>query len=174
MLIKSVAAVILAIFSQLLFAQEGVVNGDFVRLVDPLDEPEFYCFDLSGGGENLRVENPLQTHTCKAPGSNDQTFYFEGNRLKLSGSDRCIEPASSGGNTLPGSAIIVRTCSDDVLQNVSLGDDGKIRLGDLGYCLGAGPESTDASTVSHLWRTLIVVDCDSIDASLATWQVGLN
>ena len=43
-------------------------SGDFVRLVAPLDEPEFYCFDLAGWGKNLRLDDPLQTHTCKARG----------------------------------------------------------------------------------------------------------
>ena len=44
-------------------------------LRDPLDEPEFYCVDVAGFGNNLNLNSPLQAHTCK-PGADDELFIF--------------------------------------------------------------------------------------------------
>lgn len=149
-------------------------SGDFIRLVAALDEPEFYCFDLAGWGEHLKLDDPLQTHTCKTRGGEDQMFHFSEDRLKVSLYDRCVQVAGSGGETLFGSAVLARACSDDPLQKMSLGDDGRIHVGDTGLCLGAGSGSTKAGGPSHMWRTLTVVDCDGSDKNLVTWQKGLE
>ena len=169
---KHLISVLLIFLSQSLFAQER--EGDFIRLVDALDEPEFYCLDLAGWGDHLQLDDPLQTHTCKNRGAQDQMFHFEDGRLKASLYDLCVQAAGSSGVTLAGSAILARPCSDSPLQDFMLGDDGRIRMGDSGYCLAAGENSTEASGPSHLWRTLTVVNCDSARADLTTWQVGLD
>lgn len=148
-------------------------SGDFVRLVAPLDEPEFYCFDLAGWGKNLQLDDPLQTHTCKTRGAEDQMFHFSEGRLKVSGYERCVQVAGSGGKTLAGSAVLARACSDSPLQKLSLGDDGRIHVGDSGLCLGAGVDSTEASGPSHMWRTLSVVHCENTAEELVNWQTGL-
>ena len=44
-------------------------------LRDPLDEPEFYCVDVAGFGNNLNLNSPLQAHTYK-PGADDELFIF--------------------------------------------------------------------------------------------------
>ena len=154
---------------QLASAQESP-RGELIRLVDALDEPEFYCFDLAGWGKNLELDDPLQTHTCKATGFDDQLFELTGSRIKIAGSDRCIQVAGSSGVTLPGSAVLARPCSESPLQKISLRDNGLLQITGTGYCIGAGAESKPASGPSHLWRTLAVVDCAKTDASLSTWQ----
>jgi len=174
MFVKSWWAASLLLFASLIFANEDVARGDFVRLADPLDEPEFYCLDLAGWGRNLQLDDPLQTHTCKNRGAEDQKFHFDGNRLKVSLYDRCVQVAGSSGKTLAGSAVIARPCSDNPLQDLALDDRGYIRVGDSGFCLAAGNDSTEASGPSHMWRTLITIDCESATVSLATWQVGLE
>ena len=73
-------------------------DGDFIRLIAALDEPEYYCLDLAGWGEHLQLDDPLQTHTCKNRGANDQKFHFESGRLKVSLYDRCVQVAGSSGN----------------------------------------------------------------------------
>lgn len=149
-------------------------SGDFVRLVAELDEPEFYCFDLAGWGEHLKLDDPLQIHTCKTRGGEDQMFHFTDDQLIVSKYDRCAQVAGSGGETLVGSAVLARACSDDPLQKISLDDNGRIHVGDTGLCLGAGPDSTEASGPSHMWRTLTVVGCEGGDKNLLTWQKGLE
>lgn len=160
------------LLAQTLSAQQ--VEGNFIRLVDALDEPEFYCLDLAGWGDHLQLDDPLQTHTCKGRGGQDQMFHFDDNRLKVSLYDRCVQVAGSSGETLAGSAVLARPCSDNPLQNLALNDAGQIQIGDSDYCLGAGEESTEASGPSHMWRTLVAVNCDSAQAALATWRVGMG
>lgn len=163
------------LFSSLLQAQDKEPGGDFIRLVDGLDEPEeFYCFDLAGWGANLQLDDPLQTHTCKGRGGQDQMFHFDGNRLKVSLYDRCVQVAGSSGVTLAGSAVLARPCSDNPLQDMALNDSGQIQVGETDYCLGAGEDSAEASGPSHMWRTLVAVKCDSAQAALATWQIGMD
>jgi hypothetical protein len=162
------------LFSSLLQAQDEKPGGDFVRLVDALDEPEYYCLDLAGWGDHLQLDDPLQTHTCKGRGGQDQMFHFDGNRLKASLYDRCVQVAGSSGVTLAGSAVLARQCSDNPLQDLSLNDAGQIQIGDTAFCLGAGEDSTEASGPSHMWRTLVTVKCDSAQAALSTWQVGMG
>jgi len=40
-------------------------HGRYIRLIDPLDEPEYYCVDVPGAGRGVRLESALQAHTCK-------------------------------------------------------------------------------------------------------------
>ena len=163
--------VLLALLSA---AQAEENGGQFIRLVAALDEPEYYCLDLAGWGAHLQLDDPLQAHTCKNRGAEDQKFHFSNEQLKVSLYDRCVQVAGSSGNTLAGSAIIARACSDSPLQRLSLDDNGRLRIGDTGLCLGAGAESAEASGPSHMWRSLSAVHCDSADGELATWQVGLE
>lgn len=173
-MLKFVFMALFFIHSSQVFAQSEQGAGDFVMLLDPLDEPEFYCLDLAGWGDHLQLDDPLQAHTCKGSNAADQMFEFSGNQLKVSGYDRCVQVAGSSGVTLPGSAVLARGCSDSPLQKISLNSQGKILVGDTGYCLGLGSESTEASGPSHVWRTLAVVDCETADASLSRWQLGLD
>ena len=132
-MVSKLAAVFgLLLLSHASLAQDDAAVGDFVRLVDALDEPEFYCLDLAGWGDHLQLEDPLQTHTCKNCGAGDQKFYFADGKLKVAGFDRCVQVAGSSGTTLAGSAVIARTCSDNALQKLALDDDGRIRVGDVG------------------------------------------
>jgi hypothetical protein len=170
---KSASAVFLLFLSPFLWA-EAEHEGDFIRLVAALDEPEFYCLDLAGWGAHLQLDDPLQTHTCKMRGGDDQMFHFADGHLKASLFDRCVQAAGSSGKTLAGSAIIVRPCSDNALQMLELDAEGRLRVGETNFCIAAGKDSTEASGPSHMWRTLIVADCDDAEESLATWQVGLD
>lgn len=155
-----------------LSAQESM-QGDYIKLVDPLDEPEFYCFDLTGWQASLALDDPLQAHTCKQNGP-DQMFAFEGDRIQVIGYDRCLQASGSSGSTLPGAAILARECSDSgTLQGFELDGVGKMHIKETGLCVGAGTSSAQASGPSHVWRALVVMECDA-DDSLSTWQIGLN
>lgn len=166
------AAFVWVSLSQLAFGQPHM-EGDYIMLIDPLDEPEFYCFDLVGWGESLALEDPLQTHTCKAVGGGDQMFALANGKIQVSGTDRCLQVAGSGGTTLPGAALLARICADEPLQQFRLEQNGQIRLADTNFCIGAGDRSTPASGPSHLWRTMLIVDCDTAPEALSRWQVGM-
>jgi hypothetical protein len=155
-----------------LTAQEST-QGDYIKLIDPLDEPEFYCFDLTGWRASLALDDPLQAHTCKENGP-DQMFAFEGDRIEVVGYDRCLQASGSSGTTLAGATILARECSDtSTLQGFELDAAGKLHIKETGLCVGVGTSSGEASGPSHVWRALVVADCD-LDDSLSTWQIGLD
>jgi len=165
------AILVLAIMP--LSAQSFADSLTQVRLVDPLDEPEFYCLDLSGWGEHLKLEDPLQAHTCKTSGADDQMFELKDGKILVGNTGRCLQVGVSSGKPLAGVAVLARDCVDSPLQQLSLDDSGKISVGGTDLCLAAGHDSTDASGPSHVWRVLSAQPCDSTTAALNTWQVGL-
>lgn len=154
-------------------ANSAVSAAEHIRLVGALDEPEFYCVDLAGWGEHLKLDDPLQTHTCKRRGAQDQMFSIVSGQIKATHYDRCLQVAGSGRMSLPGSAVIARTCTASPLQSFVFEDSGLLRIKDSEYCIGAGGKSEEASGPSHLWRTLTVVQCD-VDNVLHRWQWGLK
>ena len=164
-----------SLFSSLsAWAQDIPTSGGHFRLKAPLDEPEFYCLDIAGWGDHLKLNDPLQSHTCKLSSANDQMFHFTGRRLVASNYGSCVQVAGSSKTTLPGSAVLVRPCADDnPLQDLALNKAGKLQVLGTDYCLGAGAESRPASGPSHMWRTLMVVSCDEASPALSTWQAGL-
>ena len=48
-----------------------------IRLVAPLDEPEFYCVDIPGYGPGVQLDSPLTGHTLKAFGSADEMWVMD-------------------------------------------------------------------------------------------------
>jgi hypothetical protein len=168
---KSIATIAL-VFSLLLSGYAAAETLVQIRLVDPLDEPEFYCLDLSGWGDHLKLEDPLQAHTCKTRGAGDQMFSVEDGKILVGDTGRCLQVASSG-KALAGSAILARACSDSAMQAFTLEEDGRISVTGSDLCIAAGDESTDASGPSHVWRVLSAEHCDSVSAELMTWQMGL-
>ena len=70
-----------------------VSDRSLIQLIDPLDEPEFYCVDVPGFGSNLHLGAALMGHTCK-PGAEDELFAVNqpnvGN-LFMPAYDRCLQ-----------------------------------------------------------------------------------
>ena len=173
--LRSVLICAVALVAVPAFAQ---TEGDRIMLADPLDEPEYYCFDLTGFRDSLVLDDPLQAHTCKAMGRGpDQLFAFEGEKIQVVGYDRCLQAAGTAGRTVAGASILARECTDtgrsSAMQRFELGSSGKLRIKDTDLCVGVGASSTPANGPSHIWRALIVLDCDA-DDSLSKWQIGLN
>ena len=85
-----------------------------IQLVDPLDEPEFYCVDVPGFRASLNLEGALTAHTCK-PGADDELFTvghpLAGN-LYMPAYDRCVEAAGA----TDGAELYLKPCADDSLQ----------------------------------------------------------
>lgn len=139
-----------------------------LKLVDQLDESESYCMDVTGWADHLKLEDPLQAHTCK-PNSPDQEYVVEGNTLKMPEYNRCLTASASGDMTLPGAALLMRACNDSNMQNFKLLSSGRIQLTGSNLCVAAGNESLEASGPSHVWRVASVQPCDSTDQKLITW-----
>ena len=171
--VKLSVATLAGMFAMLLSSQfvfaESMVQ---VRLVDPLDEPEYYCLDLSGWGDHLKLEDPLQAHTCKTRGADDQLFTVEDGRILVGDTGRCLEVAGSD-TQLAGAAILARSCGDSAMQVFNLRDNGQITVGDAGLCVVVGEQTAEASGPSHVWRIFTIGSCDAAKSELMTWQVGL-
>ena len=146
-----------------------------LRLVDFLDDPLGYCVDVAGFGANLRLDAPLQAHTCK-PGSDDQLFSrLNGGGMRLTQHDRCLTVIQA----VDGSEVMVSPCdAGGSWQRIRLKDDGRIRLAaDDGsaLCLGvAGGSGEPAGGRNHLRRDLTLQDCDGAKISLIQWELVMQ
>ncbi|WP_086980766.1 RICIN domain-containing protein [Vibrio aphrogenes] len=153
----------------LLSATANAADTFTLKLVDQLDEPESYCLDVTGWGDHLKIDDPLQVHTCKAK-SPDQIFEVAGNALKMPEYNRCLTATASGDSALAGSALILRECDGSKVQHFTLHSSGKIMMDDSSLCVASGKESQEASGPSHLWRVASLQSCDSYDQKLMTWK----
>ena len=146
-------------------AQVLVPEGPtLIQLIDPLDEPEFYCVDIPGFGNSLNTDAPLQAHTCK-PGGADELFVVnqpaEG-QLFMPAYDLCME-AEEG-------LTYTRSCSESAAQRFVVGADGTIRTGEGRLCLSVAPgEGQPTGGPSHLARGLLLADCAQAERSLSRW-----
>lgn len=146
-----------------------------IQLLDPLDEPEFYCVDVPGFGRSLNLQGALTAHTCK-PGADDEMFLWDSpasGQISMPAYDLCVE--ASGEEA--GSKLQLASCSEAPLQLFRYEENGRIRLdqgtaeGDL--CLTVGPEPGEPTGgPSHLRRTLTLETCSQVDESRALWTVG--
>ena len=146
-----------------------------LRLDDNLDDPQGYCVDVAGFGANIRLDAPLQAHTCK-PGSADQMFspiaLVDGGGIGLVEYDRCLAAAMAES----GAGINVVGCDASTLnQRFSLGEDGRVQLASPdgpGLCLGiAAGMGEPAGGRDHLRRDLVLYHCEEADPALVTWDL---
>ncbi len=146
----------------------AVAARTLVQLVDPLDEPEFYCVDVPGFGSSLRLEAALMAHTCK-PGADDEIFAVNepgpGN-LVMPAYGLCME---AGGTESP-AELLLRECSDSAMQQFVLDDEGALTLAGTGLCVAAAPGAGEPTGgPSHVRRDLALVDCGEAEAALRQW-----
>ena len=143
-----------------------------IQLVDPLDEPEFYCVDVPGFRASLNLEGALTAHTCK-PGADDELFtvgHPSAGHLYMPAYDRCVEAE--------GAELYLKACADEPLQRFMLTDDGQLRLdaaegsaAETAYCLAVEPgEGEPTGGPSHLRRDLLLTPCADADPSLTRWR----
>jgi len=85
-----------------------------LRTAHALDEPRGYCLDIAGFGATLRLDEPLQAHTCKYGGQlDDQRFEPMANgAIKASLADRCLVATALE----PGARLVVRACTSTAAQ----------------------------------------------------------
>lgn len=139
-----------------------------VQLVDPLDEPEYYCVDVPGFGSSLDLGAPLTAHTCK-PGANDEMFAVDSPRpgnLHMPAYDLCME---ASGTEAP-ARLLLRVCYDGALQHFDFDSDGSLVLSGTDLCLAVSPDDGEPTGgPSHLRRDLLLVACGETEPALKTW-----
>ncbi len=139
-----------------------------VQLVDPLDEPEYYCVDVPGFGSSLDLGAALTAHTCK-PGANDEIFAVdqpEPGNLYMPAYDLCME---AGGTEAP-ARLFLRVCYEGALQQFDFDSAGALALSGTGLCLAVSPDDGEPTGgPSHLRRDLLLVSCGEAEPALKTW-----
>lgn len=145
-------------------------GATLVQLIDPLDEPEFYCIDVPGFGASLDLGAALSAHTCK-PGADDELFRsgipLPGN-LQMPAYQLCMSAAAAE----PGANLFLIDCSDSPLQRFSLDADGSLRLADSTLCLAIAPGAGQATGgPSHVRRDLGLQYCETVPEQRRRWQL---
>ena len=152
------------------------VDRVFIQLTDPLDEPEYYCWDVPGAGPNVQLQSALHVHTCKPIATAaDELFTMnhpnEG-QIYMEAYDLCVEAEAAK----QGSSLLLQPCSDSTRQLFALGNN-LIRLsggGQDSLCLAVAPGSgIPTGGPSHLRRPLTLEGCGTIEPALTRWSVGL-
>ena len=156
------------------FANNIVAEPDpvMIRLVDPLDEPEFYCVDIPGFRQNVQLQAPLMAHTLKRFGSADEMWtmdYPSKGQIYASEYGLCIQAASAK----QGATLLLKEPSDSSLQRFKLTKEGALVLVDhpgLGFAV-AGGEGSKAGGPSHLRRDMRLGRLSDTDATLTSWKL---
>lgn len=146
-----------------------------IQLIDPLDEPEFYCIDVPGFNASLNLDGALTAHTCKLNQADDEMFLVdtpEAGQIYMDAYDLCMEAESAE----PDSVLLLNECSDEMLQRFTITEVGEIQLAaDNLLCIAvADGVGTPTGGPSHLRRDLAIQVCADTDASLIQWKTGVG
>ena len=160
---------------------EPMPSYGMIRLAAALDDPQHYCIDVPGHSGGVRLNAPLQAHTCK-PGANDQTFqialgYYEYSELRMPAyerdSGRCLAVMDSDYRPVIAAACHSRDesrFSDDRIRR-----EGHLSVKAKAFrerCIGVAAGAGDpAGGRNHLRRDLKVYDCAATDLELITWEL---
>ena len=86
-----------------------------LRTAQALDEARGYCLDIAGVGATLRLDDPLQAHTCKyGEPLDDQRFepVSATGAIRATVYDRCLAATALE----PGAKLLVRACAATPVQ----------------------------------------------------------
>ncbi len=111
-------------------AESEQVNdeGVFLRVIAPLDEARGYCLDIPGHMAGVRLESPLQVHTCKH-GIWNQDGRFDAAALgagvlRMPHYELCLQAEKIS----IGARLLLTECTQAELQTWTLQDTGEIAL----------------------------------------------
>jgi triacylglycerol lipase len=93
----------------------GYADAGLLRTIQNLDDARGYCLDIPGEGETLRLDAPLQAHTCKYGGATFDDQRFEraaGGAIRAPRYDRCLAAASLE----VGARLVMQACSSGPAQ----------------------------------------------------------
>ena len=152
--------------------QKDMTSSVMIRLIDPLDEPEFYCVDVPGYGQKVQLDSPLTAHTLKAFGSADEMWvlnYPAVGQIYIPAYERCIEAE----NAKAGASLYLKQPGESPLQRFTLTESGSIVLAehtDLGFAV-APSEGEPTGGPSHLKRNLNLANLAETPEKLTKWKL---
>lgn len=145
-------------------------EGVFLRVVAPLDEARGYCLDIPGHMAGVRLERPLQVHTCKhGIWNQDGRFDVVALRngvLRMPHYDLCVQAA----NNSKGAKLLLTQCTQAELQTWTLQDSGEIALAASPLCISVedGP-GRDAGGPRYLMKGVGLDDCEQHSSDRQQW-----
>ena len=108
--------------------EQAIVEGVFLRIIEPLDEARGYCIDIPGHLAGVRLDSPLQVHTCKHGIWNQDGRFdadaLENGVLRMPEYELCLQAENSSN----GARLLLRSCAQEELQRWELQDAGQIVL----------------------------------------------
>jgi acetyl esterase/lipase len=115
---KISAATAIALVLGFTIPATSYADAGLLRTVRAVDEARGYCLDIAGEGQTLRLDDPLQVHTCKYGGPlDDQRFErTAGGAIRATVYGRCLAAASLE----PGARLLLRTCAEAPAQQWSM------------------------------------------------------
>lgn len=135
-----------------------------IQLEDPLDEPEFYCVDVVGFRDSLKLDRALQAHTCK-PGAEDELFSFNqpsSGQIYMAAYDLCVE-AGEG-------RLYLKPYSQGARQRFTHEAGGSIRPEGTDLCLAVEEGSgQQAGGRRHIRRDLLLAPCAGAEPGRSRW-----
>ena len=103
-------------------------QGDFLRVIAPLDEVRGYCLDIPGHMAGVQLESPLHVHTCKhGIWNQDGRFDVAALRkgvIRMPHYSLCVQAE----NDSIGARLLLADCTVAELQTWTLQDSGEIAL----------------------------------------------
>ena len=103
-------------------------EGEFLRVIAPLDEARGYCLDIPGHLSSVQLDSPLQAHTCKHGIWNQDGRFdmaaLENGTLRMPHYELCLQAENSS----IGARLLLTECTEAELQTWTLQDSGELVL----------------------------------------------
>jgi hypothetical protein len=152
-------------------SEPPVDEGVFLRVIAPLDEARGYCLDIPGHASGVRVQSPLQAHTCKHgiwnhDGRFDAASLADG-VLRMPYYELCLQPES----TSAGARLVLVKCMAEDPRVWALQDEGEIALvasPDMCITIAEGP-GRDAGGPQYLMKGVGLDSCSPQSADRQRW-----
>lgn len=132
-----------------------------------------YCLDIMGGGNNVKVEEDLQAHTCysyKGSLGEDQIFdssRFTNKQFYMPKFDVCM----IANNVQVGQKLDLASCDNSTAQQFEFTRDGTIRpVSNTQLCVTASGETTYGRSKKHQKKELTLETCTDSMATKQQWH----
>ena len=150
-------------------------QGVFLRVVASLDEVRGYCLDIPGHMTGVRIESPLQIHTCK-DGIWNQDGRFDvvalaNGVLRMPHYDLCLQAE----NPSVGARLLLRECTEEAFQSWTVRDSGEIALDEFPQvCITVeeGP-GRDAGGPQYLMKSVGLATCSQQASDRQQWTTAI-
>jgi hypothetical protein len=169
-------AVVQEIITSELPATEQSNDEDvFLRVIAPLDEARGYCLDIPGHLSSVRLESPLQAHTCKhgiwnRDGQFDVAALANGT-IRMPEYDLCLQAEDSSS----GARLLLGECAEAELQTWTLQDTGEIALEafpQMCITIADGP-GRDAGGPQYLMKGVGLDTCTQQASDRQRWTTAI-